>query len=216
MHYLLKRQIARVFGEDKIDLLDKKIRDFFDIVDTAYKTADEDRKWIEHSLEIGSKELERNTALLKSAMNAIDDGILVVTNEKEIIFNNSSFIKIWSVKNALGKNAYVEFLVEIKNKVKTSDVLIRALEHGGNFNNSDSHMELYDGRLFDIKIKDHLLHNQKIGIVVIFREITEIVHRSHELEIRLKEIEKLNSFMVGRELEMINLKKKIKELENGL
>lgn len=48
------------------------------------------------------------------------------------------------------------------------------------------------------------------------QNITKLVETRQELEKKLNEINKMNQLMVGRELKMIELKKKIKELEEEL
>lgn len=214
MHYLLKRQIKKIFGEEYLKTTDEKLKAFFDAVNYAYVTSDEDRKLIEHSLEVGSREIEWNFALLKTAINAIDVGVLCLDNKKESIVVNKSFLNMLGLQSISGVKGYVELLVKIKNKVINSSPLINILEHPGDINKIDR-LEFYDGRVLEVLIKDFVLREDKIGRIFVFYERTEISRGSHELEMRLREIEKLNSFMVNRELDMINLKKRIKELESN-
>ena len=44
----------------------------------------------------------------------------------------------------------------------------------------------------------------------------EVAKRTSELEVRVRELEKINKIMIGRELRMIELKKEIKKLEKRL
>jgi len=43
----------------------------------------------------------------------------------------------------------------------------------------------------------------------------KVSDKTQELENKLKELEKMNDLMVGRELTMIELKKKLQDKENG-
>ena len=56
-------------------------------------------------------------------------------------------------------------------------------------------------------------NEQVVGYVFVFSDLSEIAQTNEELKEKLKEIEKMNRLMVGRELRMHELKKKIKKLE---
>ena len=61
-HKLLARQIRRVFGPDGAP--PAEMDRLLDLVDDAYRTADEDRRLVERSLELTSRELhERNARM---------------------------------------------------------------------------------------------------------------------------------------------------------
>ncbi len=55
-----------------------------------------------------------------------------------------------------------------------------------------------------------------IGVVAVFRDITEKKTTEEELKEKNEDLEKFNKFAVGRELKIIELKNKIKELEKKL
>jgi len=54
------------------------------------------------------------------------------------------------------------------------------------------------------------------GLLLVFTDMTEKEKTERELREKLAELEKVNKFMIGRELTMIELKKRIKELEEEL
>ena len=56
MHRLLKRQLKKI-GYNSGDIAEKEFQDFLEIVDRAYKDSDEDREFLEHTLEVSSKEM---------------------------------------------------------------------------------------------------------------------------------------------------------------
>jgi len=56
MHRLLKRQLKKI-GYSGGDIKAKKFQDFLAMVDQAYRDDDEDREFLEHTLEVSSKEM---------------------------------------------------------------------------------------------------------------------------------------------------------------
>ena len=59
-------------------------------------------------------------------------------------------------------------------------------------------------------------HGNIIGIIEDFRDITELKEIEEELRRKIEELERYKRVTVGRELKMIELKKKIKRLEEKL
>ncbi|MFA6249904.1 MAG: PAS domain-containing protein [Candidatus Shapirobacteria bacterium] len=57
---------------------------------------------------------------------------------------------------------------------------------------------------------------QIIGVVGVYDDITDIKKAESELTDKLAQLEKINRFMVGRELKMIELKNRIRQLEEQL
>jgi predicted nucleic acid-binding Zn-ribbon protein len=55
-----------------------------------------------------------------------------------------------------------------------------------------------------------------VGVVALIRDITERKKTEEELKEKNEELEKFNKFAVGRELRIIELKNKVKELEKKL
>ena len=56
MHRLLRRQLKKIEYDDG-NLSEKKFQDFLEIIDRAYKESDEDREFLEHTLEVSSTEM---------------------------------------------------------------------------------------------------------------------------------------------------------------
>ena len=66
-----------------------------------------------------------------------------------------------------------------------------------------------------VKINGIILHDltgTKIGVLLDFEDITDKMKAEKDQRKYTKELEKMNKFMIGRELEMVNLKKEIDEL----
>jgi len=214
MHFLLSRQIHKIFGTYDIKTLDPRVLKLIELVDSAYKSADEDRQLVEHSLDISSRELESNNALVRSVVDSIDDCVMVIGNDQDVVLVNDNLMKIWPLNIHIGKKAFVELLIQIQNSLKNPAILIDMLEHVSTAR-GNTRIEFNNGKIFDLIVKEQIVHKKSIGAIFVLHEVTEIINKNIDLERRIKEIEKINSFMVNRELEMINLKKKLKQLEES-
>ena len=64
MHRLLKRQLKKI-GYTSGDVSEKEFQKFLEIVDRAYKDSDDDREFLEHTLEVSSKEMHELYAELE-------------------------------------------------------------------------------------------------------------------------------------------------------
>jgi PAS domain S-box-containing protein len=84
IHSLLKRQIKRNFGE-KYDFSDNRINQFLDSVNEAYYEFDEDRRMLERSLDLSSKELLQTNSELRTLLQALPDLIFIVDGTGRIL-----------------------------------------------------------------------------------------------------------------------------------
>lgn len=126
-HRLLRRQIRNA-GFDEADL--EKFKDFFDVVNEAYKSFDDDVKHIEVILEESSNELYIANQALKSQVFSAESKINTIVNTIEgVIFKtdisgNFKYLNKAcedltgiSISDALNKN-YRDFLIGINNDEK--------------------------------------------------------------------------------------------------
>lgn len=126
-HRLLRRQIRNAGFDDK-DL--ENFKDFFDVVNDAYESFDEDVKHIEIILEQSSNELYKLNKALKSEVNNVENELNTIVNTIEgVIFKtdmegNFKYLnKAWEeltgvrVEEALNKK-YRDLLFGKNNKEK--------------------------------------------------------------------------------------------------
>ena len=75
-----------------------------------------------------------------------------------------------------------------------------------------------DGTLVPIEVKGSIIREggRIVGVLGIARDITKHERMIAELEKKNKELEQFNKLAVGREMKMIELKNKLKELEHQL
>jgi sensor histidine kinase regulating citrate/malate metabolism len=74
-------------------------------------------------------------------------------------------------------------------------------------------VKLHDGRTVEINTRPQLLDGKPVGRVWSFRDVSELLQVEDELTKKLSALERLNKAMVNRELKMVELKKRIAELE---
>ena len=120
----------------------------------------------------------------------------------------STITKITST-DVIGKN-----IMEVFPGVKAmglTDALFDVWKTG--ISKEVSTKEYKDGRL-NTFFENYIYKTSSGYVVAIFRDTTKIKILEEELIIKNEETEKLNKLMMGRELVMAELKKKVVELEN--
>ena len=71
MHQLLSRQLKRCLGVEAV--ASPALARFLEAVDLAYREADDDRRLLERSLELSSREMVKANADLSAVLNAFPD-----------------------------------------------------------------------------------------------------------------------------------------------
>lgn len=102
---------------------------------------------------------------------------------------------------------------------KGIDITMEAINTGKTQPKYNLELKRKDGGLILVEIDEAPLKDKTgkvIGIVGVLRDITEKIKADEELKKRNKELELINEVSVGRELKMVELKKKVKKLENEL
>ncbi len=97
------------------------------------------------------------------------------------------------------------FIAELKRRKSVSAYHIRS--------------KRIDGKMIDLEASSRILEDEEgnfLGIEGIIREVTEKRKLQEELKKRVEQLEAFHRVVVGRELKMIELKDKIKELEHKL
>lgn len=217
MHRTLLRQIQRAFGDSPE--LGAELQDLLQMVSTTYDDFDKDRVLSERSLEISSKELRLAIAIMRTTLDSVGEGILVIDEDKKISFSNKRFVEIWEIPKEqitpkqtdevvsamIGKAADPEFFTQILDKANSGQDI-----------GPDVRMKLLNGSVVATKTYPQLLEGKNVGRIWSFRDVTKYIKFQEEIQEKVTTLEQLNKTMVDRELKMIELKEKLAVLEQKL
>jgi len=151
--------------------------------------------------------LRKAVAQMDLILASLKEGVVVVDKNLNIVFANDAFAGIIGEERLfiVGKN-----IVDI--------LPLPNFQDGGSINfESMSNIQVihdfnFSGRKVIVEITTAPL--VKMGeLVIVVRDITEDKNKEEALRKRTEDTDKLNRFMVDREIKMIELKERIKELE---
>ena len=74
MHRLLKRQLSRIYGKGfKLEQLSDNERVLVEQMEQTYHDNDRERRFLEHTIELNSHELNARNRALKQAITTVED-----------------------------------------------------------------------------------------------------------------------------------------------
>lgn len=116
MHYILARQFKKAFGDKSKS--SPKLEAFLEVVSSTYDNYDKDRKFLEHSFDLSSKEfLELNNKVLRLLeelgveKESVDKKVIERTRELEEKMNDLKRFQNLSVDRELK-------MIELKKEIK--------------------------------------------------------------------------------------------------
>jgi len=149
-HRLLIRQIRRFVPPQQTE----QLYPFLQSVSEFYESAEKERKLLEHTLDVSSKELEEANRSLKqqheemhhSILNALNIGLFAIDNDGKIIFANESAHYIFGFTNQdlVGHNI-TQFIHDQE--------IANILEYGVSFGRLEGESELFDTHQTRIPIR---------------------------------------------------------------
>ena len=151
----------------------------------------------------------------KSLVDTVRAIIMVLDAEGRIVSYNRFMQDItgYSLDEVKGKDWFTTFLPEGDND-RVRDLFKKAI--GGTQTRSNVNpIVTKDGREILIEWNDKTLKDEDdkvIGLVSIGQDITDKKNAEEEAKKRMGEIEKLNRFMIGRELRIIDMKREVNDL----
>ncbi len=138
-------------------------------------------------------DLKSSRDFLDCIVSSIEDGIVVVDAKGDV-----------ELANKKGRELESEVLKKVLPKLESGARCTCDFE----IFKGD---RCYDPSCFPTKIK-----NTFKGTTIVLRDVTERQNVQEELKARIAELEKWQKLTVGREIKMIDLKKRVKELEGKL
>ncbi len=169
------------------------------------------------------KELQKSAEMVQLLLYSTAEAIYGLDRNGLCSFVNAACLKILGYERPeelLGKNMHD--LIHSKH----ADGTLYEIAHCPIFKAFREEQEIHvdnevfwrrDGTSFSAEYWSHPIRqeNKVVGAVVTFLDITERRQTEKELKQKLKELEQFNKIAVGRELKMIELKEKLKALEEG-
>jgi len=157
------------------------------------------------------------SALLEAQINSAIDGILIVDKNKKITLANKRIGEIFNVPgDILSDEDDAELLKHIVSLSKNSKVFLDKVMYlyDHELETSRDEIELKNGIILDrysAPILDSKQNNY--GRIWTFRDITENKKAENTIKEKIKELERMNEFMINRELKMVELKEEINKLK---
>ena len=148
---------------------------------------------------------------------AAKDGILLIDPETEEIIDANPYLLDmigYSLEETVGKKLWELGAFEDIEAAKT---LFEELQEKGQVRYEDLPLKAKDGREVDVEFVSNLYPINSVSMIQCnIRNITDRKELEKKAQIYLKGLEKLNSFMVGREIKMVELKEEIEKLKKEL
>jgi len=201
MHRLLARQLKKHLQDEA---LREQLSDFLQSVDSAYSQADEDRKLLEHSIEMASQELfdrnqdlkqrlaqQRSTQeklshtlhLMSSTLESSLESVVVIDAQDEPAVFNQNFLSLMGLTEPqLRRLRAADLYLRISSLMQDPRALYVQHQQVSKGTTASATHELYDGRVFECDVT----WDGEIGYLWSFRNITEryrqeeqILHQAH-------------------------------------
>jgi PAS domain S-box-containing protein len=164
-------------------------------------------------------EIKSSEERFRSITEAAKDAIVMMDNQGRVVLWNKSASEMFGYgeDEAMGKDLHALIASEDEHKSKKENILHfgQTGEAGIIGKNIELLVKKKDGTAFMIELT--VSKTQIKGewyAVGMMRDITERKKTEEEIKARTDELERLNRLMVGRELKMIELKKKIKKTDD--
>ncbi|HVS03270.1 MAG TPA: EAL domain-containing protein [Thermoanaerobaculia bacterium] len=176
MHSLLARQLRQGFGS--LDAAPERLRPFLELVDRAYREADEDRRMLERSLDLSSQELLAANAELAALLAGFPDLVLRLDYEGRILdFEGGTEGRMALQSDDLvGRRVSELPLGELAEKVAVATRKVQGGERLVTFEYARA--EEAEGRHFEARVAP-LCEGE---VLVVVRDISERIESQAEIE----------------------------------
>jgi PAS domain S-box-containing protein len=164
------------------------------------------------------EELQKSMKRYRELYERSRDGYITMNMDGEIIEYNSSFKKmIGYTDEELHKKTCKGITPQEWHLAEAAIIEEQVLKRGYS-NIYEKELIRKDGKIIPVEIRRNLLkeNGKPIGTWVFVRDITNRKQTENELMKKIKDLEKYKNITIGRELRIIELKKKVKQLEEKM
>jgi len=140
---------------------------------------------LEKRVEERTEELAASLSVLDATLNSTADGILATDFSGRVVCQNAKFVAMWGIPAEMMKRGdAIEMAAFVASGVKDSDQFLQRIEelYANRGEATFDVIELVDGRIFERYIQPQFAGEERTGMVVNFRDITERKRSEAELE----------------------------------
>jgi len=184
--------------------------------DISKKVKENNCKELEKKL----KETKQKLDDILNIINSLRDAVIFLDSKARIVYINKVLSELGGFKKEeiVGKKVTeLRKMISPKSYPKIMAGLARRLA-GVHTSTYEVVLKKKNGEEMNVEILGSPLYKEGkiMGSVAVLRDVTDRRKTEDELKKRNKELEKLNKIMIGREIKMIELKNRVKELEKKL
>ncbi|MDD2267816.1 PAS domain-containing sensor histidine kinase [Sulfuricurvum sp.] len=196
-HRLLIRQMRRFVRPELVE----ELTPFLESINTFYEDADKERKLLEHTLDVSSKELEdanrslmqRHKEMHDSILNALSVGLFAVDIKGNVIFANES------ASSMLGRNEAQLIGHNIETFLQDSDIA-EIIKYGAGFGRKEGETQIFgaEGKIIPIRFSAYPIMEGDTpkGIVFSFSDITLDQKRQELIDLQQLALESTATMML--------------------
>jgi PAS domain S-box-containing protein len=206
--------------DEEVELKTLKGREFVALHTTVMKKNDKGEIYFDGLISdiTRKKEIERAQAMLAAIVDSSDDAIIGKTLGGMIVSWNEGAVRMYGYTAAEMIGKPISILVP-KDRPNEIPEILKKVKSGAHIEHFNTLRLCKDGRPIDVSLTVSPIRDKGgkvVGASTIARDITGQRKLQEELNRKMRDLEKFNKVAVGRELKMIELKKRVAVLEDEI
>jgi PAS domain S-box-containing protein len=133
------------------------------------------------------REMDRKSVFLEAILNSTQDGVLVVNNEREVLYTNNRFLELWKIPRSIAESADdYELISHVRDQLINPDEFEeRITDMMRSTESSVDVLRFKDGRVFNRASQPLLHQGETMGRVWSFTDVTPIARAKSRAELYL-------------------------------